>query len=88
MWWILELGVNCLYSQIIATGALRTSLLSLKAFARERLSQHKNTIGFNIAALRAYSRRLEEEGAAVPDAPQAVAPKPFRLGKRKELAML
>ena len=76
--------------QIVATGALSTSLQSLRSFVHERLQEHKDRIGFNLAAARYHDRVLTEAAAKLPSGAEgpAIVPKPIRLGKRKDLALL
>jgi len=53
------------HSQIVATGGtMRTTLLSLKTNLRESLRRQKETIGYNLAALKFLKRQQEASRTA------------------------
>lgn len=52
------------HSQIVATRGLRMIMLSLRSHLREALRRQKDTIGYNLAALRFISRAHEANKTA------------------------
>ena len=87
-----ELSVRCTmvllkahHRQLVSMGSLRGSLSSLKTFLQRRIREHKDQVGFNLAALRHHQRWVDAEKAAHQQPGVLAAPKPVRLGKRKEV---
>ncbi|GAA5891359.1 hypothetical protein JCM8208_002599 [Rhodotorula glutinis] len=52
------------HSQIVATRALRPTMVQLKGHLRESLKKQKNTLGYNLAALKFLARQHEANKVA------------------------
>lgn len=52
------------HSQIVATRALRPAMVALKGHLREALKKQKNTLGYNLAALKYLQRQHEANKVA------------------------